>query len=147
MKKRGKGMRKKIVVGVLGVFILLILMPSIPAIQQKTIESGLDAQESELLTKIENLDIEKIKKLLKEKGLFRPPILTFFVYIVLSFRVIRWAILDSIAVDWYGGWPIVIFPLLYAKATIILLRIFIWEGFWRELYYRMGWGDPFYWGE
>ena len=71
----------------------------------------------------------------------------FFVCIVLSFRVIRWAILDSIAVDWSGRWPIVRFPLLDIRATIILIRIFIWEDFWRELYYRIGWGDPFYWGE
>ena len=49
MKRRRKEMREKIVVCVLGVFILLILMPSIPAIQQKSIGDGVNGDLPDLI--------------------------------------------------------------------------------------------------
>jgi len=52
-------MKKKILIGSLLVLTLLLLMPSIPAIQQKTIE---DKAYSDLVEKFEDFDLEDLRE-------------------------------------------------------------------------------------
>ena len=51
-------MKKKILIGSLLVLTLLLLMPSIPAIQQKTIEEGF---KQDIQEKLETINLEEIK--------------------------------------------------------------------------------------
>ncbi|UCD14251.1 MAG: hypothetical protein JSW60_02225 [Thermoplasmatales archaeon] len=137
-------MNKKILIGSMLVVILLLLMPSIPAIQLKTIEDKLDTRKSELLTKLRDLDIEKIRELLNEKQIkFTPLILTFLICIVAESRLTRGGILIEIAWDYSGEMPICKHPIIGIRAFMLLYSCYLWELFWCSIYYSMGWDCPF----
>ena len=53
-------MKKKILIGSLLVLTLLFLMPSIPAVQQKTIEGGI---KQEIQEKLDEINLEEIKNI------------------------------------------------------------------------------------
>jgi len=77
-------MKKKILIGSLLVLTLLLLMPSIPAIQQKTIEDKAYDDLQEKLDTINLNDLGDIEKL----DWVRHPILHFIVFLILDILLI-----------------------------------------------------------
>jgi len=85
-------MNNKILIGSIIAVVILLLMPSIPAIQQKTIE------DSEYNDMIEQIGFKEVKELGTEITEYPYPILT----IILMFRLIRAEILVDISSDFVG---------------------------------------------
>ena len=75
-------MKKKILIGSIIAVALLLLMPSIPAIQQKTVE---EKAYSDFVERLKDVDLEDIEVL----EWIRHPILYIFVIFLLSFRIER----------------------------------------------------------
>jgi len=141
MRIWGKSMGKRILIGSMLVLVMLLVMPSIPAIQMKTIDDGIDKRESELLTKLQDLDIEKIKDLLNEKSRgYTPLFLTLLLHYIMLPRVIRGLFLFFISVEWdqWGGNKI-IHPILYMRGIWLLRTAMAWLLFWQSIYDFMGW--------
>ena len=104
-------MRKKIIIGCMLVVTLLLLMPSIPAIQQKTIE---DRIHSDL---VEQLNLKKIKgvsPLVWEPGL----ILAVFLKVLELF-------IDYIIND--GWFPGITFFVTYLFLILVIFAIYLNE--------------------
>jgi len=132
-------MNKKILIGSLLVLTLLLLMPSIPAIQQKTIEDAIQYSIEKQLT------ITEIKGILKEEQLPKHPILFLIVWIIASFRVSRALFLYDKSAEWIyeGGWhgPYleIKHPLLFLRFLMLIFTIEIWFGFWEGISYLLDW--------
>lgn len=142
-------MKKKILIGSIFVLILLLLMPSIPAIQQKSIEEGF---KQEIQEKLETISLEDLKDI-KVLDWIRHPLLYIIIlksidiryeqiYRVLDFLIdfMYYAIYYMI----YGGHYI-----SYAFALLVLLicsRVFwlaitlsYWSHFWYNLSDKLNW--------
>jgi len=111
-------MRNKIIIGSMLVLTLLLLMPSIPAIQQNTIEDGIkqDVQE-----KLETINIDNIEVL---EGIIHPLLYKFILFII-NFRLERAFALRDISSYITSGVPVHGFPRLIITRPLIYLR-----GFW-----------------
>ena len=134
-------MRKKILIGTMLVLTLLLLMPSIPAVQQNTIDVRLDTRENELLTKFQDLDIEKIKDLLNEKSLgYTPLFLTLFISAIYMSRASRALIFFLFSMKWdFIHDPEIIHPRLHQRGVWLLESAFAWRDFWQSFYEKRGW--------
>ena len=86
-------MKKKILIGSILVLTLLLLMPSIPAVQQKTIEEGIrqDIQE-----KLETITLDDLKYIEVLEGI-KHPLLYASVVLISTFRLIRFVLLYKIS--------------------------------------------------
>ena len=86
----GKSMGKKIIIGSMLVLTLLLLMPSIPAIQQKSVEEGIQQDIREKLDTI-NLDDYNFKntKEIKNGDDFKYPLLAYLAGVIFYIRIIR----------------------------------------------------------
>ena len=101
-------MKKKILIGSMLVLTLLLLMPSIPAIQQKTIE---DKAYSDFVEELKDVDLEDIEVLDDD---VKFPLLLQFVESIFYFRGIRAEIMliISIEMDFWGNPVGLILPFL-----------------------------------
>ena len=133
-------MKKKILIGTMLVLAILLLMPSIPAIQQKTIE---DKAYDDLVEKIEEIDFKDTKVIRKLLNGFwdEHPILGFLLFI--AWIRMEWGfILEDFSVWIVGEYSsIIIHPLLYIWSQwligtawvmafliqVIAYILFIWE--------------------
>ena len=88
MRIWGKSMGKRILIGSLLVLTLLLLMPSIPAVQQRSIEDSIETRENILLERLKDINVEKVNNLLN-KGLPEPKLLTLLIIIIGDFRWFR----------------------------------------------------------
>ena len=71
-------MKKKIIIGSIIAVALLLLMPSIPAIQQKTIDEGL---KQEMQEKLETINLNGLEEIEELDGI-KHPILHFIVFLI-----------------------------------------------------------------
>ena len=126
-------MNKKILIGSIFVLVLILLMPSIPAIQQKTIE---DKAYSDFIEKLKNVDLEDIEVL---DGI-RHPILYIWVIFLRDFRWVKSNIIFDIATEPLDIFFEVIHPLLFYGW--LLGSIIEWAriNFWNDVSDRLGWG-------
>jgi hypothetical protein len=116
-------MNKKIIIGCILILTLLLLMPSIPAIQMKTIE---DRTYNDLVEQFNLKDFMDIKGLERLKH----PFLFLIVYAMLIFRLYRGMFIYDLSMDWDGRVPIVKYPLLNLRS------FFLWETVYWGIY---GW--------
>jgi len=103
-------------------------MPSIPAIQQKTIE---DKAYSDFVEKFK--DIEVLNDI-------KHPILYEFVYLIYAHREIRLNRILNIAVEAGFGYFEVRFPLLFLWAFWLGFTSTIWLNVWHNISLNLGWG-------
>ncbi len=78
-------MKKKILIGSIFVLVLILLMPSIPAIQHKTVEEGF---KQDLQEKLEAITVDDLKEMEELDGI-RHPILYAIVISIANFRFSR----------------------------------------------------------
>jgi len=120
-------MKKKILIGSLLVLTLLLLMPSIPAIQTNAIEEGIK-QDLLLLTDIETLDDVK------------HPILYELVKFMLN---LRFELSDELyhysAYINYLNWEIY-HPIIFIWSFVMITRWVIKSMFWQRTSDNFGWG-------
>ena len=118
-------MNKKILIGSIIAVVILLLMPSIPAIQQKTIEEGI---KQDIQEKLDSLIINYFKGI-KELIGDRHPIL-FAICLIMAFmtnfRITRSGILffySTIYVDggWNPGYYEIIHPLTFIQSLWLFL--------------------------
>lgn len=133
-------MNKKILIGSILVLTLLLLMPSIPALQKNAIDVRLDTRESELLTKFQDLDGEKIKDLLNKKPLdgLQFPLwpLIFFIYF---FRIYRGIFIQSFSSTKYE----IINLFISLRGVWLIGTAMIWVLCWQFFYDIIGWDWPY----
>ena len=137
-------MRKKLLLGSLLVLILLLLMPSIPAIQLKTLENK---AQNDIISQLENIDLIDLNNMVK--GIPDHPILFFIVMFSICFRWIRAALYWQIAVrsdpdDVYFFKH----PLLAYWSLILVFQTVKSLYFWLDLAEKRGWNWwEFLWGK
>jgi hypothetical protein len=133
-------MKKKIIIGSMLVLTLLLLMPSIPALQKNAIDVRLDTRESELLTKFQDLDGEKIKDLLNKKPLdglqFLLLPLIFFIYF---FRIYRGIFIQSFSSTKYE----IINLFIHLRGVWLIGTAMIWVLCWQFFYDIIGLDWPY----
>jgi len=129
--------RRFLLVGSIFIFTLLLMTPSIPAIQLNTSNTTIQRCLYDLKTEIQT----PIGKNIPEPP-ERHVLLFLFVMSVAYFRMFRVNLLVNIStepVPYYPGYKI-IFPILYFKACLLLVRIYGWCIFWQSVSYAFGWG-------
>ena len=135
-------MSKKILIGSMLVFTILLLMPSIPAIQMETIEDG---TYNDLVEQLDFKDVLEIKELEQIKH----PLLYTLVKLLLDCRWTRIEILGEISFDVfsYGSWfDVEIYrPVLFLRCIMLLVTSAFLGYFWNNLSNTFEWDwDPFY---
>ena len=125
-------MRKKIQIGCILAFIMLVLMPAIPAISFKTIEKE----------KIEKIDKEQTINDIPYKTPDKFPMLFYFVLAIGYFRIFRIYLLYkySIKEGEYPGDFEVVRPLLFIRLFILLWTTDWWLEGWHSISDHFGWG-------
>ncbi len=138
MKIWGKKMNKKLMFGSLLVLTLLLLMPSIPAIQQNIIE------EKSYNDSIEQLEYEDITDLIQSGKLdnITHPLLYLIIKATVTFRFIRFQILYQYSCDGSLNVPntIVVYHwVLFMRSLMILFTTMGWLNLWNGLSEKYGW--------
>ncbi len=129
-------MNKKILIGSMLVFIMLLLMPSIPAIQLKTYENEIH---NDFFTRIENIDFNDLKSIIIE-GIPDHPILFIWVMFTFYFRLARAELYYDIASDMDEDLNFFIYhPLLLYWSVILIYSAVIKHFFWGDLAEEMEW--------
>ena len=123
-------MDKKILIGSMLVLTLLLLMPSIPAIQQKSIEEGI---KQDIQEKLEKFNFEDIKEM-KELKWIRHPILYILYLLQFYFRMWR---LDNLELIWdvmgFDDKYLLIRKIMLFSTTIAIVL------FWFSISEKLGW--------
>ena len=111
----GKSMGKKIIIATMLVLTLLLLMPSIPAVQQKSIEEGIKQNIQERLDEINLNDLKDMK------GFFLKHPIVYILALICQFRALRGLFLAvvSTSYDYYEGYEI-IHPLVCIRGIWLL---------------------------
>jgi len=125
-------MNKKILIGSMLVLTLLLLMPTIPAIQQNIVKDDIKEKNDILIAKNSSYDIEKLLETPKDF-----PLLYLFVVGVLQFQMARVDFLMKYAVDFFNRE--IKHPLLLLRAYMILEAYDMWWNFWNALSTKLGW--------
>ena len=130
-------MNKKILIGSIIAVALLLLMPYIPAIQQKSIESG---YKQEIQEKLETINLDDLKDI---EGLddIKHPLLYLSVKLV-ALRGWRGLILLFISTInmFHPEYPMeIIFPLIYKRGDWLFNTALFWQEFWIDYAYTHGW--------
>ena len=128
-------MNKKILIGSIFVLVLILLMPSIPAIQQKTIEEGIKQHIHEKLESVNLNDLKDIKKL---DGV-EFPLLFEIVLFITNLGFTRANFLWEKAEVWYGTGLGVIFYFFLYRTSLWYSITFLWFGFWMTIANKYGW--------
>ena len=151
MRIWGKEMRKKILIGSMLVLAMLLLMPSIPAIQQKTVEDGI---KQDLQEKLDTINLDDLKDI-KDLEWIKHPILYFIAtlkYILRHFRsafnlffaLFAFAKLDY--VDPFGFDIEITHPILFSIFMVRAFWFFVTGNAWLVFYGIsdiLGWGWEF----
>ncbi len=133
-------MNKKIVVSSVFIIILFFLLPSIPAIQFKTVEESVY---NDFINDIKNIDLKNLKIVENLDEFPNHPVLYYIVMIIYYFRIISAYYLynNSIGFEDYGEIPqlYIKHPLLFIIAIVLLFRADMWDSFWKTIANKMGW--------
>jgi len=143
MKRRRKGMKKNILIGSMIAVILLLLMPSIPAIQLKTIDS---AAQNNIIKKFNDLDFNELIDIFNTGQKIKHPILFLIVRVIAEFRFLRSGILYKESIDWcspHCRWvhphnPISN-PFLFIRSLMLFFTTVLWSEFWGFVSDKLGW--------
>jgi len=130
-------MNKKILIGSMLVLTLLLLMPSIPAIQQKTVEEGFKQDLQEKLDTIDFKDLREIKTLDDD---VKHLLLYEYVQKILYFRIFRGFVLMQFSSDYYGN-PI--YPFIYNWGAWLVACSIMGMEFWLKVSDTYDWGWTF----
>ena len=131
-------MNKKILLGSIIAVAILLLMPSIPAIQLNNIEDviqdNLEKQPS----------LTEIKEIITGEQLPRHPILFLMVWMIAAFRLNRAWYLEEISSEWVNenGWNPhleITHPLLFLRFLMLFVTIEMWFGLWEGISYLLDW--------
>jgi len=130
----GKNMNNKILIGSIFVLTLLLLMPSIPAIQQKTI---LNKAYNDL---VEQLDIEDVKEIRKMDWI-RHPLLYVLVIFIAKFRLVRCLIIGEDSCDFseFPPWFEIYHPIRFFWCLWLIFTIAFWCSFWENISDTLRW--------
>ncbi len=130
-------MNKKILIGSIIAVVVLVMMPSIPAIQQKIIE---ERTYNNLVEQLNLKDVREIKGLERIKH----PFLFLIYYVILVSRLTRGWIYLGISSDWDGYWPgpEIKHPLLFIRSLMLLFSVDYWIIFWSIISHIMKWNWP-----
>ena len=136
-------MKKKILIGSLLVLTLLLLMPSIPAIQQKTVEGGF---KQDLQEKLGAINIDDLKDIEVLDGI-RHPILLRFVLIYLYIQVLKFDIntiwLVIFCLDWDELGSSIDYNIFYYifsfRMEFSYFKASAWISFWKDISDRLRW--------
>ena len=131
-------MGKKILIGSMLVLAMLLLMPSIPAIQQKTIEEGV---KQNLQEKLETISLDDLKDI-EVLDRIRHPILYNLIISIMSFRWEFGIKLRDISIipDPWGGSVSIIHPLIFLWWFWIYWTVYLWSKFCNNVSDTLGWG-------
>jgi len=125
-------MRKKILIGSIFVLTLLLLMPSIPALQMNNINNRIKQDYKEItLDDISDLNLS-----------IKHPMLFFITYGLLLFRTMRFEILWEFSTEpyeWGLGFEVV-HPLVFIRSVILLFSAMLRFEPWAYLSEIYGWG-------
>ena len=129
-------MNKKIPLGSI-IAVVILLMPSIPAIQLKTIE---DRAYNDLVEQLDTTKVKELKDIGKLEGP-KYPSFYYIVYFIAGFRKERANILFDISchIDNWGRLDIE-FPLLFIRWAWLDISVYIWCNFWNNISDTLGWG-------
>ena len=137
---------KRILFGSIFVLALMLLMPSIPAIQQSTLKEEL---KQDIMEKIETLSIEDFEEIKTLDGV-KFPLLMWLVILLPAFRFLRGIVLMALSIEtedsgWHGFFYITdIKPLLFLWSMFTLMPCALWWAFWMTISDKLGWGWSFY---
>ena len=128
--------RKKILIGCIITATILLLMPSIPAIQNKIVMDEIK----------EGFNIKNIRELLDNGNLDRKKhlLLLIFVYLIAGFRLKRIDILCTISiknVEYVGRIPIIElrYPIIYLRAVMLIFTTIFWFYNWQKISDKYVW--------
>ena len=131
-------MRKKILIGSMLVLTLLLLMPSIPAIQQKTIEGGI---KQEIQEKLETIDFKDLKEIKALEDDMKFPILYILISLFVEFGLVRILFLYLFGGGMGGGFNSPSLQILcLLRAVMVTISTFTILYFFMFLSYILGWG-------
>ena len=128
-------MNKKILIGSMLVLTLLLLMPSIPAIECNVVND-------EILSEIsEDLDIKDIREILESDKFdkIRHPLLFSFVKLWLTFRWKRSVFLGNLSSHYAGFFFYVDYVILFLRAVWLNLSVDFLIYFWNNLSNSQNW--------
>ena len=128
-------MKKKILIGSMLVLTLLLLMPSIPAVQHKSIEEGIKQEIQEKLDTITLDDFKDIEVLDNMKY----PLLYFLVMFLLNFRMKRTDFLFDISTHGRPLNKVVDNPLIFLRGVWLYLTVIIWYYLWAIISTKLRW--------
>ena len=139
MRIWGKKMNRKLLMGSLLVLTLLLLMPSIPAIQHNIIKE--DVKNKVLSELSEDLDLNDLKELVDSGKLDRIKHPLLYLLIICSFisRKIRIDMLTVLSVEFIGFHIIIKNPILYKRLIILTYISLYWAWFWYFISQKYGW--------
>lgn len=128
-------MGKSILIGSMLVLAMLLLMPSIPAIQQNTIEEGIKQDIQERLDEITLDDLKDIEEL----EWIRHPILYIIVLFLLNSRVKRGLFLVDISSTPYKWWYDIDYLNIFWRGAWLLFTAYCWQIFWSYVSILLRW--------
>ena len=128
-------LNKKILIGSIIAVAMLLLMPSIQAIQIDSFKEGIQQNIDDLKTRLSN-----IESLIDLPEHF--PLLFLFTYFVSRFRLTRFLILANLSTEPFDGPPgfKVIHPLIFIRCVFLIWGFYWWCLTWEEISNRFGWG-------
>ena len=132
-------MNKKILVGSIFVLTLLLLMPSIPAVQQKSIGEGI---KQEIQEKLDTINLNDLKESKKLDWVRHPLLCVIILYLsfIVSLRIGRGIKLRDSS---YGyapdGHRIIVRPFRFFRGKWIISRGVRWFNFWENLSDTLHW--------
>ena len=143
-------MGKKILIGSMLVLTLLLLMPSIPAIQQKTVE---DKAYSDLLEQLKDVDFKDLKDVISNGDSAKYPLMFLLIFSLIRIKVIRGFRLmmesSNYPYNEIFGDPLEIYnPIIYYRGLWLMetasLRRTIWSGLSEELGWNWDFSNPWW---
>ena len=128
-------MRKKLIFGIVLVLTLLLLMPSIPAINHNVVKDGILSEISD------DLDFNELKELIDFPDV-KHPFLYLFVYSVALFRLIRIIILADLASEPtdYPPYFEITNWFLFIRCLLLSSGRDLWLLMWKDISESYGWG-------
>ena len=124
--------------------LLLLLIPSLSAIQIKSVENTV---KNELMETNGTLDFRELKERINLVNISKHSILFIIVYAIYTLRILRTMILFELSteVDWTGWQPVyeIIHPLLYQRAMWLGETAGMWLGLWYYISQFFNWGWEF----